>query len=129
LEKPEFVRLLNAMRFGQLTDEMCLALSGRHETIYYHDDIEPTELFPVRSQVDDANSLRLAQLPRPELRFITTDLAGINSNGYPVDPKDLPTMLERMLAPGILYLRPGAQVSFVHNAFFTLTELRLGDAH
>lgn len=56
------IQLLNCMRMGKLTPDMCRELSALSREVKYDDGILPTELYPTRREVEDANKKRLESL-------------------------------------------------------------------
>lgn len=70
--------------------------------------IEPTDLFPLRAEVDRANSARLHALRTPLHTFVSKD-----SGSAPPDKRA--NLLTSMIAPEKLELKEGAQVMLVKN--------------
>ncbi|KAI7869686.1 hypothetical protein BDF14DRAFT_265501 [Spinellus fusiger] len=66
------------------------------------DDLQPTELYPVRDQVDRANTLRLQALPGKIYEFHAED-------------KGILSMLKGLLATETVRLKRGAQVMLLKN--------------
>lgn len=58
----KLINMLNSMRMGTLTPQMCSELSALARTVHYDDGIQPTELYPTRREVEDANKKRLESL-------------------------------------------------------------------
>lgn len=73
---PTFVRVLNEMRKGQLSDDSIGVLKSLDRPVQYEDGILPVELYPVREQVNSANSTRLGQLPGPVRVYKAIDRSG-----------------------------------------------------
>ena len=73
---PTFVRVLNEMRRGQLYDDSIGVLKSLDRPVQYEDGILPVELYPVREQVNLANSTRLGQLPGPVRIYKANDRSG-----------------------------------------------------
>ncbi|KAH9853029.1 hypothetical protein C2E23DRAFT_702041, partial [Lenzites betulinus] len=82
----KFVDMLNAMRFGRLSDQTARAFSGLSREVQYDDGIEPTELYPTRAEVESANSSRLRKLAGVDLVFYARDLPGLDEQGKPYPP-------------------------------------------
>ncbi|EPT04425.1 hypothetical protein FOMPIDRAFT_1093749, partial [Fomitopsis schrenkii] len=76
-----FVDMLNSMRFGHLTPETVTTFMQLSRKVTYDDGIDPTDLFPTRREVDNANSARLAQLPGSLQRYLAIDRPGMDAKG------------------------------------------------
>ncbi|PSS03585.1 hypothetical protein BD289DRAFT_457754 [Coniella lustricola] len=87
-------------------------ISGEHELL-------PTELFPLRADVDRANSARMALLAGPVQRFATRD-----SDQAPSDKRR--RLLESMTAVMTLSLKRDAQVMLVKNVSGTFVNRTVG---
>ena len=64
------------MRRGELSEDSIRILKSLDRPVQYDDGISPVELYPVRTQVDAANSTRLAQLPGPAHKYKANDRHG-----------------------------------------------------
>jgi ATP-dependent DNA helicase PIF1 len=73
------------------------------------DGIIPTELFPLRNEVDRANASRLKALPSHTHTFVSRD-----SGSAP--PEKRATVLSNMIAQERLHLKTDAQVMLIKNA-------------
>ncbi|KAJ7865197.1 hypothetical protein B0H13DRAFT_1637197, partial [Mycena leptocephala] len=94
----EFINMLNAVRYGMLTYAYIDILQQRCSApVEYDDDVEPTELYPVRWAVEAANKERLGRLNTVLYTFTAFDFG----------PDYL---LNKVLAEPILHLGVGAQV-------------------
>ncbi|OCH88721.1 hypothetical protein OBBRIDRAFT_733933, partial [Obba rivulosa] len=62
---PVFLRLLESVRYGRL-NKIVSTIQKLNRPIAYAAQVEPTELFPTRKQVEDANACRLNRLAGPE---------------------------------------------------------------
>ncbi|KAG9051525.1 hypothetical protein FS837_004035 [Tulasnella sp. UAMH 9824] len=60
-----FVDMLNKMRVGELEPPAIEQFKRLKRELWYEDDIQPTQLYPLKAQVERANSERLNQLPGP----------------------------------------------------------------
>lgn len=79
-----FVDMLNAMRLGHLSPDAIEKFRKLSRPVIYDDGIEPTDLFPTRREVDNANGLRLNRLPGPERRYDAADVGGVDFAGMPL---------------------------------------------
>ena len=105
--------MLNMMRVGQVDEIGLWHFRKLDREIHYDDGIQPTELFPRRAQVDEANTARMAALPGEELGFTATDFPFYNTYGKPITKEAASKMLDETLAPRTLTLRVGAQVMLI----------------
>ncbi|KAH9044706.1 hypothetical protein EDB85DRAFT_1813633, partial [Lactarius pseudohatsudake] len=78
-----FVDILNAMRWGQMSKDFISKLHQLSREIVYGDDIEPTELYPTKNEVEDANDARLAQIAENSVEFNAVDRPGFDERGNP----------------------------------------------
>ncbi|GAA5832670.1 hypothetical protein JCM11251_001406 [Rhodosporidiobolus azoricus] len=119
----EFIDMLNEMRFGRLSQESIkkfYALSRVPD--YRRGGPEPTELFPMRSEVERANQTRLRGLQGEERIFKAEDGA------RDPDPQRMKTntYLQNFMAPEQLVLKVGAQVMLIKNLDTTLVNGTVG---
>lgn len=84
-------------------------------------DLLPTELFPLRAEVDRANASRLAALAGPARAFSARD-----SGAAGVPPDKRRRLLDVMAVAGRLELKHGAQVMLVKNVSDTLVNGSVG---
>lgn len=73
---PTFIRILDEMRHGVLTQDSIRRLAALDREVIYEDGIVPIELYPIRSQVESANALRLAQLEGETQHYRAIDRLG-----------------------------------------------------
>ena len=66
---PEYIRILDQVRRGELDDESCEILKSHVKREYIDVGFTPMKLFPVRSKVDYVNSAMFAKLNEPEIIF------------------------------------------------------------
>ncbi|KAL4268423.1 ATP-dependent DNA helicase PIF1 [Pleurotus pulmonarius] len=111
----QFANMLNAMRFGNLKPEIVEVFQSLSRPVEYDDGIMPTELFPTRSEVANANRTRLNALPGRPLLYPACDVPGTNSNGQPIHPDAMARLLERLVVPKEVILKVDAQVMLVKN--------------
>ncbi|KAG8740552.1 hypothetical protein FRC10_004168 [Ceratobasidium sp. 414] len=116
---PRFVDMLNEMRFGRLTPASIRTFHELARPIS-DGDIEATELFPRREDVDRANELRMAALPGREESFPARD------GGIITDPVQRDKMLQNFMAPKGLILKKDAQVMLLKNIDETLVNGTVG---
>ncbi|KAI0724206.1 hypothetical protein C8T65DRAFT_563301, partial [Cerioporus squamosus] len=109
----KFVDMLNAMRFGNLDAEATLAFRKLSREVKYDDGIEPTELYPTRDEVENANSRRLKALPGEPTNYPALDAPGRDDNGRKYPPERVERALKDVIAPKILPLKVGAQVMLI----------------
>ncbi|OBZ77024.1 ATP-dependent DNA helicase pfh1 [Grifola frondosa] len=100
----QFVSLLNELRHGTISAEAQKTFSSLSRPLPpLPSGILPTELYPLRGQVERANNTRLAALPGPVFTYAARD-TGTNQK-----------VLENIVAPARLVLKPDAQVMLVKN--------------
>lgn len=82
-------------------------------------DLLPTELFPLRAEVDRANASRMAALPGPMHKFESRDTG-------PAPPDKRRRLLENLAVVQTLVLKRDAQVMLVKNVSETLVNGSVG---
>ncbi len=102
----EFVQLLNELRRGFITPLAIQSFRALSRPIV--SDLPPTELFPMRHEVERANSTRLAALQSPPVSY------GARDSGSAA-PDRRKAVLAGMMVPERLVLKKGAQVMLVKN--------------
>ncbi|KAF7320004.1 Glucosamine 6-phosphate N-acetyltransferase [Mycena kentingensis (nom. inval.)] len=110
-----FVDLLNAMRFGVVEPKDTYELMGLSREVEYSDGIQPTQLLSRKFEVENANQLRLSELPGEELKYVAVDLLGLNSRGFLVTQPEADRLLEKLVVRQEIFLRVGAQVMLIKN--------------
>lgn len=101
---PEFVELLNELRKGTISPSAQTTFTSLSRALPpLPSGILPTELYPLRAQVERANSTRLAALPGAPRTFAARD-TGTHQK-----------MLEQMVVPAQLVLKANSQVMLVKN--------------
>jgi len=110
-----FVDMLNEMRLGRLAGPTVEKFKNLSREVEYSDDIKPTELFPLRKEVEDANMHRLRALELPQHPYIARDFPGFDSKKQIVPMKTAKKLLDHLVAPEKLFLRLGAQVMLIKN--------------
>lgn len=123
-----FVDMLNKMRVGELEPAAIEQFKRLKRELWYEDDIQPTQLYPLKSQVERANSERLNQLPGPTFLYQSTDTPGMKviyegmgSGERKIHKYEILTAeeteksCERLVALKDLALRLDAQVMLIQN--------------
>lgn len=115
---PAFIKMLTEMRHGKLSEETCDVFRKlEREPVYPTDEdgIIATELFALKSQVEQANRRRLAQLPGPMYTY------------QPQDSGPLEKVMDRFCnAPTKLQIKENAQVMLIKNLTPTLVNGSMG---
>ncbi|THV06110.1 hypothetical protein K435DRAFT_626600, partial [Dendrothele bispora CBS 962.96] len=117
-DQVEFVNMLNEMRTGRVTGDALRIFQGLSAPRKYADGIEPTELYPLRYQVDTANSSRLNGLSGNAMHYVALEIRGQTSDGRPLTDGEMSKALERVMAPKSMSLKVGAQVMLVKASIF-----------
>lgn len=97
--------MLNEMRFGEMSESTINIFRGLNRNVNYEDNVQPTELFPHREQVDGANRTRLSQLPGESQIYVAFDTTGTDLNGNKVNDVQRDRLLDRLVVPKILTLK------------------------
>lgn len=116
---PRFVDMLNEMRFGTLSQRSIDEFKKLSRDLQFNDNIEPTELYPMREGVDSANRARLRALGSLQ------SYAAMES-GTITDPTQREKILSNFMAPKHLELAINAQVMLIKNVDETLVNGSLG---
>ncbi|PRQ77772.1 hypothetical protein AAT19DRAFT_8840 [Rhodotorula toruloides] len=98
--------MLNEMRFGKLRKSSIDKFYALKRELKYS-EIEPTELFPMRHDVDRANTNRLRSLAGESRLFRAEDSEP--------DPSKQGQWFKNIMAPDVLELKIGAQVMLIKN--------------
>lgn len=102
----ELIDMLNALRYGNMDNDMIAKFYKLSRNVKYDDGLEPTELFPTRDEVKRANQTRLNQIPSKSIRFKAED--NISDPNYV-------KMLDNLMCEKELELKEGAQVMYLKN--------------
>lgn len=102
----ELIDMLNAIRYGTMTPDIISKFKLLERERQYDDGIEPTELYPTREEVKQANQKRLSSLSSSSRRFIGHDSTTLD---YHIK------MLDNLMCEKELILKPGAQVMYLKN--------------
>lgn len=117
---PVFAGMLNEMREGRLTPASIAAFQELHRPMQFEDNIDSTELFPTRREVELANSTKMGQLVGDLMTFEARD------GGTIVDKTMRDKLLANCMAPEKISLKKGAQVMLIKNIDETLVNGSLG---
>ena len=117
---PGFVDMLNEMRFGKLSAQSEISFKQLSRPVYYDDGIEPTELFPMRGDVDRSNNQRLNALNTDGWSYTASD------GGVVTDPVQREKLLSNFMAPQHIALKVDAQVMLIKNVDETLVNGSMG---
>ena len=112
--------MLNEMRLGTLSDSSIQKFKQLQRPCQFDDNIEPTELFPTRREVDSANYTRMRSLPG-SIHSFRAEEGGSISN---IDHRT--KLLENCMAPQLLELKKDAQVMLIKNMDENLVNGSLG---
>lgn len=116
---PVFAGMLNEMRLGKLSPTTITNFNRLSRPLDFQDDIEATELFPTRMEVDNANQQRMRMLSGQEMKFEAVD-SGVS------DLTVRNKMLANFMAPEVISLKKGAQVMLIKNMDTALVNGSLG---
>lgn len=100
--------MLNEMRLGKLSDQTLKGFRALDRPLP-DDKISPTELFPTRNEVENANFMRMRNLPGIGKVYMAED------GGTVKDKQQLDRLLQNFMAPKMLELKKGAQVMLIKN--------------
>lgn len=114
-----FSNMLNSIRRGEVTDEMERAFQVLSRTPQVPGDITPTELYPLRRDVDNANRQKMRQLAGRVVEFKAQD-------SYMSDYAENLNKLDLLMCPKELSVKRGAQVMLIKNLDETLVNGSLG---
>jgi len=118
---PIFAGMLNEMREGRLTPASVAEFQKLARPLPASDDnIEATELFPTRQEVERANQLRMNQLSGQTYPFHARD------GGTVTEKERRDKLLQNCMVPETVYLKKGAQVMLVKNMDDSLVNGSLG---
>ncbi|KAJ8489347.1 hypothetical protein ONZ51_g2972 [Trametes cubensis] len=117
---PEFVDMLNEMRFGRLSDRSIAKFKSLSREIIYEDGLGATELFPRREDVERSNTVRMGGITGREQVYNAYD------GGTIADLQQRDKMLANFMAPKRLVLKEGAQVMLIKNMDETLVNGTMG---
>ena len=116
---PAFANMLNEMRLGKLSPATIANFRNLQRPLKFEDEVEATELFPTRNEVDNANIGRMQLLSGQVMEFPAVD-SGVN------DLAIRNKLLANFMAPEKLTLKKGAQVMLIKNIDSSLVNGSLG---
>jgi ATP-dependent DNA helicase PIF1 len=118
---PVFANMLNEMREGRMSIESIANFRKLDRPLPAAEgNIEATELFPTRMEVERANSLRMQQLHGDIFSFEARD------GGTVTNKEQRDRLLQNCMVPEVVQLKKGAQVMLVKNMDDTLVNGSLG---
>lgn len=112
--------MLNEMREGRLAPRSIARFRSLSRELRFDDDLEATELFATRGEVDRANSMRLSNLDGETRIFEARD------GGAITDREQRDRLLANVMAPERISLKVGSQVMLIKNYDDTLVNGSLG---
>lgn len=104
----EFAKMLNEMRLGRMSPGTIRAFKSLSRPLNFHDDLEATELYPRRDEVENANQNRMRRLSGQTMTFAAID-TGVQ------DLNVRKNLLSNFIAPETLEIKKGAQVMLIKN--------------
>ncbi|KAL5632926.1 hypothetical protein ACGC1H_003426 [Rhizoctonia solani] len=113
-KQPQLIDMLNDMRIGRASEETVRLFRSLSRPVVYSDGIGPTQIMPLRRQVQASNQIQLDQLPGKLITFTAQDEFFRDSEGHPMRPAYGKTLLDRFI-PYTIQLKVGAQVMCVKN--------------
>lgn len=114
-----FASFLNRMRLGELTRKDEMEFNKQQRSFMLPGDLEATELFPTRYEVDRSNTRRMAALTGPEVTYTALE-------GGTAIPEIRDRLLASCLAAKTVVLKKDAQVMLLKNMDETLVNGTLG---
>jgi ATP-dependent DNA helicase PIF1 len=118
---PIFAGMLNEMREGRMSAASIANFKKLDRALPPSDDnIEATELFPTRQEVDRANTVRMQQLHGKPFSFEARD------GGTVINKEQRDRLLQSCMVPEVVHLKKGAQVMLVKNLDDSLVNGSLG---
>jgi len=117
---PVFAGMLNEMREGRLSQTSIAAFRKLDRPLHFEDDLQATELFPTRNEVEYANTVRMKSLSGDIKIFDARD------GGSIADQTARDKLLQNCLAPPRLELKKGSQVMLIKNIDEMLVNGSLG---
>ncbi|KAF8167805.1 hypothetical protein B0H34DRAFT_683116 [Crassisporium funariophilum] len=112
-----FIGILANIRHGILTDEDTRRLRSLSRPLHYPDGIEPSQLFPLRREVEVCNNSRLEALTGPKQIYQAMHGAGFDVYGMPIPTRSAEALLERLVAPPVISIK----VRYCGLVFLSLT--------
>lgn len=100
-KEPKLIRMLNDMRLGTISPDSETLFQGLSRPLVYSDGIVPTEIFPLRSKVNESNQRHLNRLSGRHFTFTGKDKCLHDIHGVKITPTRGKAMLDRIVAPTI----------------------------
>ncbi|CAE6496469.1 unnamed protein product, partial [Rhizoctonia solani] len=113
-KQPQLIDMLNDMREGRTSEATQHLFRSLSRPVVYPDGIWPTEILPLRRQVQASNQRQLDQIQSKLITFTADDQFFYDSEGKPIRPAYGKTLLDRGI-PFSIQLKIGAQVMCVKN--------------
>ncbi|KAI9572605.1 hypothetical protein HD554DRAFT_1329779 [Boletus coccyginus] len=110
-----FIEMLASMRTGDLADWHKREFQKLCRRITYDDGISPTQLFPLKSQVERHNLECLGKLGGEAVVYKAMDARGIDMYGDRLTVTQAEKLLEKLVCPKEVPLKVGAQVMLLRN--------------
>ncbi|KAJ5120341.1 uncharacterized protein N7515_009729 [Penicillium bovifimosum] len=117
---PVFAGMLNELRLGNISPSTIEAFKKLARPLDVKDQIDATELFPTRAEVDGANSARMGRLSGEVMRYNAVDSGTIQ------DQQHRDRLLSACMAPPLIQLKKGAQVMLIKNMEDSLVNGSIG---
>lgn len=114
-----FSRMLSSIREGAVTDEISKEFKSLSRPLKVPYEITPTELFPLRKDVDVSNNIKMKNLPGKLRTYLAVD-------EYVTAQAREAEILRNMMCPERLDFKIGAQVMLIKNLDETLVNGSLG---
>ncbi|CEH15928.1 related to pif1-dna helicase involved in mitochondrial dna repair and telomere length control [Ceraceosorus bombacis] len=114
-----FIQMLNEMRFGRMSEDTIKRFRQLDRRPQAQVGITPTDLFPMRHEVERANTGRLDALRQPSKAFRALD-------GGSLPETERARILDSFLAPQVVYLKVNAQVMLIKNTDDVLVNGSIG---
>ncbi|RMZ90363.1 hypothetical protein DV736_g2396, partial [Chaetothyriales sp. CBS 134916] len=116
---PIFASMLNEMRMGKLSAATIAGFKSLSRDLDFQDDVESTELFPTRHEVESANNMRMRNLSGEPMTFDASDSGKLEQAARE-------KVLQNFMAPKSITLKKGAQVMLIKNIDSQLVNGSLG---
>ncbi|OJA07958.1 hypothetical protein AZE42_05930 [Rhizopogon vesiculosus] len=111
----KFVDMLSATRSGKLLDWHIREFMKLKRVVDYSDGISPTQLFPLKSQVESCNKTHLDVLSGEQVTYSAMDSRGFDMHENRIPIVVAEQLLDRLVVPKVISLKIGAQVMLLRN--------------
>ncbi|KIY04102.1 uncharacterized protein Z520_00794 [Fonsecaea multimorphosa CBS 102226] len=115
----KFAKMLNEMRLGKMSPATIREFKSLSRPLDFRDELEATELYPRREEVENANQNRMRKLSGQVMTFTAVDTGTAELNTRKA-------LLNNFIAPEVLELKKGAQVMLIKNIDGQLVNGSLG---